>query len=137
MAKIERVGVSLEKDLLSAFDKLISAKGYQSRSEAIRDLIRRQLNASRLQNQKAQAIAAVVLVYDHHSTALMQRLTELQHSHLLQTISSIHIHLSRHDCLEVIVLRGKVGQINEMADKLISIKGVKLGRINLLTTEGM
>jgi CopG family nickel-responsive transcriptional regulator len=137
MAKIERVGVSLEKDLLGAFDKLIAAKGYQSRSEAIRDLIRQQLSASRVQNQKAQAVAAVVLVYDHHSTALMQRLTELQHSHLLQTISSIHIHLSHHDCLEVIVLRGSVGQINKMADKLISIKGVKLGRINLLTTEEM
>jgi CopG family nickel-responsive transcriptional regulator len=137
MAKIERVGVSLEKNLLGAFDKLIAAKGYQSRSEAIRDLIRQQLSASRVQNQKAQAVAAVVLVYDHHSTALMQRLTELQHSHLLQTISSIHIHLSHHDCLEVIVLRGSVGQINKMADKLISIKGVKLGRINLLTTEEM
>ena len=137
MAKIERVGVSLEKNLLGAFDKLIAAKGYQSRSEAIRDLIRQQLSASRVQNQKAQAVAAVVLVYDHHSTALMQRLTELQHSHLLQTISSIHIHLSHHDCLEVIVLRGSVGQINKMADKLISIKGVKLGRINLLTTEAM
>ena len=137
MAKIERVGVSLEKNLLGAFDKLIAAKGYQSRSEAIRDLIRQQLSASRVQNQKASAVAAVILVYDHHSTALMQRLTELQHSHLLQTISSIHIHLSHHDCLEVIVLRGSVGQINKMADKLISIKGVKLGRINLLTTEAM
>ena len=137
MPHIERVGVSLEKDLLASFDKLISGQGYQSRSEAIRDLIRDRLSSSRVQNEKARAVAAVVLVYDHHSTALMQRLTKLQHSHLLQTISSIHIHLSHHDCLEVIVLRGKVGEINKMADKLISIKGVKLGRINLLTTEGL
>lgn len=137
MSHIERVGVSLEKELLGAYDKLISAKGYQSRSEAIRDLIRQQLSSSRVQNEKAEAVAAVVLVYDHHATALMERLTELQHSHLLQTISSLHVHLDHHDCLEVIVLRGKVGEINKMGEKLISIKGVKLGRINLLATEGL
>jgi CopG family nickel-responsive transcriptional regulator len=137
MSHIERVGVSLEKELLGAYDKLISAKGYQSRSEAIRDLIRQQLSNTRVQNEKAEAVAAVVLVYDHHATALMERLTELQHSHLLQTISSLHVHLDHHDCLEVIVLRGKVGEINKMGEKLISIKGVKLGRINLLATEGL
>jgi CopG family nickel-responsive transcriptional regulator len=137
MSKIERVGVSLEKELLSAFDKLISTQGYQSRSEAIRDLIRQQLSGERLRNDKAEAVAAVVLVYDHHATSLMERLTELQHSHLLQTISSLHVHLDRHDCLEVVVLKGKVGEINRMGEKLISIKGVKLGRVNLLTTEGL
>jgi CopG family nickel-responsive transcriptional regulator len=137
MTKIERVGVSLEKELLWAFDKLISAQGYQSRSEAIRNLIRRQLSGDRLSNERAEAVAAVVLVYDHHATAIMQRLTELQHSHFLKTISSLHVHLGRHDCLEVIILRGKVGEINKMGEKLISIKGVKLGRINLLPTGGV
>jgi CopG family nickel-responsive transcriptional regulator len=137
MSKIERVGVSLEKELLSAFDKLITSQGYQSRSEAIRDLIRRQLSDQRVRNEKAEAIAAVVLVYDHHSTALMERLTDLQHSHLLQTISSLHVHLDCHDCLEVIVLRGRVGEINRVGEKLISIKGVRLGRINLLATKGL
>jgi CopG family transcriptional regulator, nickel-responsive regulator len=137
MAGIERVGVSLEKELLGAFDKLIAEKGYQSRSEAIRDLIREQLSDNRLQNDKADAVAAVVLVYDHHATAIMERLTELQHSHVLKTISSLHVHLDHHDCLEVIVLRGKVGEINKMGEKLISIKGVKLGRVNLLANEGL
>jgi CopG family nickel-responsive transcriptional regulator len=137
MAQIERVGVSLEKELLGAFDKLIAGKGYQSRSEAIRDLIRQQLSSDRLSDEKAEAVAAVVLVYDHHATAIMERLTELQHSHFLKTISSLHIHLDHHDCLEVIVLRGKVGEINRMGDKLISIKGVKLGRINMLANEGL
>ena len=137
MAQIERVGVSLEKELLGAFDKLIAGKGYQSRSEAIRDLIRQQLSSDRLSNEKTEAVAAVVLVYDHHATAIMERLTELQHSHFLKTISSLHIHLDHHDCLEVIVLRGKVGEINRMGDKLISIKGVKLGRVNLLANEGL
>jgi len=137
MGQIERVGVSLEKELLGAFDKLIAEKGYQSRSEAIRDLIRQQLSDNRLRNDKAEAVAAVVLVYDHHATAIMERLTELQHSHFLKTISSLHVHLSHHDCLEVIVLRGKVGEINRMGEKLISIKGVKLGRVNLLANEGL
>ncbi len=137
MTKIERVGISLEKELLRAFDGLISEQGYQSRSEAIRDLIRQQLSTERLRNDKAVAVAAVVLVYDHHATALMERLTELQHSHFLKTISSMHVHLDRHDCLEVIVLRGKVGEINRMGEKLISIKGVKLGRVNILATEGL
>lgn len=135
MKRIERVGVSLDKKLLSMFDKLIAKRGYQSRSEAIRDLIRQQISSERLKNPKARAVAAVCLVYDHHSTKLMDRLIDLQHSHLLQTISSLHIHLDEHDCLEVIVLRGRVGEINKMAENIVSLKGVKLGRINLVAAE--
>jgi CopG family transcriptional regulator, nickel-responsive regulator len=135
MSQVERVGVSLETDLLSAFDALIAKRGYPSRSEAIRNLIREQIGAEQLANPKATAVAAVFLVYNHHSTKLMGMLTGLQHSHLLQTISSMHIHLDQHDCLEVIVLRGQVAEINKTAENLISLKGVKLGRINLLATE--
>jgi len=135
MKQIERIGVSLDKRLLSQFDKAIAKQGYQSRSEAIRDLVRQQLSEERLKNQKAKAIAAVCVVYDHHFTGLMERLIDLQHSHLLQTISSMHIHLDEHDCLEIIVLRGRVGEINKMAENILSQKGVKLGRINILATE--
>jgi CopG family nickel-responsive transcriptional regulator len=137
MEQVERIGVSLDKELLSRFDKLIAGQGYQSRSEAIRDLIRRQLSSECLENPQARAVAAVCLVYDHHSTKLMERITHLQHSHILQTISSIHIHLDEHDCLEVIVLRGRVGEINKVAEKILSLKGVKLGRINLVATESV
>lgn len=135
MEQIERIGVSLDKNLLSMFDKLIAKQGYQNRSEAIRDLIRRRLSGDQLQDPKAEAVGAVFLVYNHNSTKLMQKLTELQHSHLLHAISSLHVHLDEHDCLEVIVLRGQVGEINKMADTLLSMKGVKLGRTNLLATE--
>ena len=135
MKRVERIGVSLDKKLLSKFDSLIARQGYQSRSEAIRDLVRQRLGSERLSNPKAKAVAAVFLVYDHHSTKLMEKLTNLQHSHILQTISSIHIHLDEHDCLEVIVLRGRVGEINKMAENIVSLKGVKLGRINLVATE--
>jgi len=132
MQQIERIGVSLDSNLLSMFDKLIAKQGYQNRSEAIRDLIRQQLSTERLNHPKTKAIAAVFLIYDHHLTKLMQKLTDLQHSHLLQTISSMHIHIDEHDCLEVIVLRGRVTEINKMAENILSLKGVKLGRVNLI-----
>jgi len=135
MKPVERIGVSLDKKLLLMFDELISKQGYQSRSEAIRDLIRQQLSSERLANPKAKAVAAVCVVYDHHATNLMEKLTGLQHSHILQTISSIHIHLSEHDCLEVVVMRGRVREINKVAENLISLKGVKLGRVNFVAVE--
>jgi CopG family nickel-responsive transcriptional regulator len=135
MSQVERIGVSLEKELLAAFDALIDKQGYPSRSEAIRDLIRQQISTERLADPRAKAVAAVFLVYEHHSTRLMGMLADLQHSHFLQVISSMHIHLDEHNCLEVIVLRGSVGEINRTAENIISLKGVKLGRINLLTTE--
>ncbi len=132
MAQVERIGVSLEKDLLAKFDRLIGQQGYQSRSEVIRDLVRQQLSSEQLDNPSANAVAAVCLVYDHHASNLMRKLTALQHSHLLQTISSLHIHLGHHDCMEIIVLRGRIGQIKKVADNIISQKGVKLGKINLV-----
>lgn len=135
MKHVERIGISLDNELLSAFDTLIEQRGYQSRSEAIRNLIRQQLSSEQLSNPKTEAVAAVCLVYDHHLTRLMEKLTNLQHSHLLQTICSMHIHLDAHDCMEVIVLRGPVGQINKTAENIVSQKGVKLGRINFVATE--
>jgi CopG family transcriptional regulator, nickel-responsive regulator len=135
MEQVERIGVSLEKDLLVLFDKMIKKQGYQNRSEAIRDLIRERLSEQKLKNPKAKAVAAVYLVYDHHATNLMEKLTELQHSRLLQTVCSTHVHLDHHDCLELIVLKGKIGEINKTAENLISIKGVKLGKINLVAAD--
>jgi CopG family nickel-responsive transcriptional regulator len=136
MAELERIGVSLDKDLLSRFDKLINGQGYQSRSEAIRDLVRRQLSEQRLEDPKAKGVAAVFLVYNHHSTKLTKSLIELQHTHMtsgtMQVISSLHVHLDKHDCLEVIVLRGRVSEINHVAEHILSMKGVKLGRVNIV-----
>jgi len=135
MNHIERIGVSLDKELLAAFDGLIGKRGYPSRSEAIRDLIRDQISTERLADPKAEAVATVFLVYEHHSTKLMGMLADLQHSHFLQVASSMHIHLDKHNCLEVIVLRGPVGEINKTAEHIISLKGVRFGRINLLSTK--
>ena len=136
MDRLERIGVSLEADLLAKFDALIARKGYRSRSEALRDLIRQDLSEAHLDDPKAQAVAAVLLVYDHHVTKLADRLLGLQHSHLLETVSSLHVHLDHHHCLEVIVLRGPVGQIHRVGDQMVSLKGVLLGRVNLATVGG-
>jgi CopG family nickel-responsive transcriptional regulator len=135
MEQIERIGVSLEKRLLSNFDKLIAKQGYQSRSEAIRDLIRQRLSSERLSNPQAKAIAAVFVIYDHHSTKAMQELVDMQHCHLLQTICAMHVHLDANDCMEVIVLKGRVGEISKTGENILSLKGVKLGKINLIATE--
>ncbi len=132
---IERIGVSIEKNLLSAFDKLAAEHGYQSRSEAFRDLIREKLSSKQLDNPKAKGIAALCLVFDHHSTKILQKLTELQHSNLLKIICSTHIHLNAHDCMEIIILKGQAGEINKIAERIISQKGVKLGRLNVAPTQ--
>ena len=138
MSELERIGVSLEKDLLSKFDDLIYRQGYQSRSEAIRDLVRRQLSEEKIENPQTKAVGAVVLVYDHHSTKLAESLIDLQHSHSsaksVEVISSLHVHLDAHDCLEIIVLRGRVSEIRKIGENILSMKGVKLGRINLVAT---
>jgi CopG family nickel-responsive transcriptional regulator len=133
MKGVERIGVSLEQDLPQSFDGLIHDKGYTNRSEAIRDLIRRILVEDKLAHPNSQAVAAVLLVYDHHTTKLTERLLHLQHSHLLETISSMHVHLDHHHCLEIIVLKGKVSQINTVGQQMISLKGVKLGRVNIMS----
>jgi CopG family nickel-responsive transcriptional regulator len=135
MSQVERIGVSLENELLAKFDKLIAKQGYKSRSEAIRDLVRQRLSDEQMGDPKTEAVAAVILVYDHHSTKVMEKITGLQHSHLIQTISAMHIHLSEHDCLELIALRGRVSEIKKTAENIISIKGVKLGRINFVAAE--
>lgn len=133
--KTQRIGISLEDDLLSQFDDLISKGGYTNRSEAIRDLIREKLTAERLADPETTAIAAIFVVYDHHQAKLAQKLIQLQHSHLLQAISSIHIHITHHNCLEVILLRGKIKDIQKLGDNIVSLKGVKLGKVNLIAAD--
>ena len=131
MSNLERVGVSLDKTLLAEFDRLIGSKGYANRSEAIRDLIRMTLSESALESPQAHGIGGVFLVYDHHASKLAEQLIQLQHTHLLQVIASVHVHLDHHHCLEVIILKGSVQEIRLLADKMASLKGVKLGKLTI------
>ena len=133
MSNLERVGVSLDKDLLGQFDTLIESMGYGNRSEAIRDLIRDKLSAEQLEKPAADAVAGIFLVYDHHSTALTNKLLHLQHDHVLDIVASTHIHLDHHNCLEIIIVKGKVNKIQALADQMGSLKGVKLSKTNMIS----
>ncbi len=133
MRKLVRFGVSINSELLSKFDELIESKGYAKRSEAIRDLIRDYLVEHEWEKD-AETMGAVTVVYDHHVRELTESLTALQHEFHSSIISSMHVHVDEHNCLEVIVIRGKGSKVREIADRLISTKGVKHGKLTMTTT---
>ncbi len=133
MSDLERVGISLDQSLLKMFDGLIHRRGYPNRSEAIRDLIRRELSQEQLAQPDSRAIAGIFLIYDHHNPAVHQKLIDLQHNHLLEVISSIHVHLDHHNCLEIIILKGKVADIQTLSDKITSMKGIQLSQSCLMS----
>ena len=128
MGECIRFGVSLPKQLLERFDKEIGKKGYGNRSEAIRDLIRQSIVDSSWEKSSGETAAAVVLVYDHHRRGVTEYLTNEQHDHHDNIISSMHAHLDHNNCMEVILLRGLASKIKSIAQKLSSAKHVKLGR---------
>ena len=134
MGNTVRFGISLDEKLLDSFDQLIEQKSYMNRSEAIRDLIRASLVEERLGSDDRQAVGTVTLVYNHHVRDLSDKLTEHQHSHHDQIISALHVHLDAHNCLEVLVIRGAVRDIKQIADALIGVKGVKHGKLVMTTT---
>ena len=133
MGKTVRFGVSLNSDLLAQFDVLCEEKSYPNRSEAIRDLIRNEL-VEREQVVGMDLAAVLSLVYDHHFSDLSQRLVEIQHNEHDVILTTQHVHLDHHNCLEVLILKGQGEAIQRLADKLISTKGVKHGKLTLTTT---
>jgi CopG family transcriptional regulator, nickel-responsive regulator len=134
VAKTVRFGVAMDDDLLAKFDKVIEGKGYENRSEAIRDLVRNLLVEEEWTAGDAETVGTITLVYDHHVHDLQDTLTELQHNLHEDIISSIHVHLDAHNCLEVLIVKGKSGDIKAAADRLIGTKGVKHGRLTMTTT---
>jgi CopG family nickel-responsive transcriptional regulator len=134
MANVVRFGVSIDERLLERFDALITEKAYVNRSEALRDLIRGALVEQQWQVGETEAVGTVTLVYDHHSTALADKLTEHQHTHHQEIVSTLHVHLDADHCLEVVVLRGVARDIKRIADGLIGTKGVKHGEFVATTT---
>jgi CopG family nickel-responsive transcriptional regulator len=133
---LERIGVSLEDELLERFDELTARRGYQSRSEAIRDLIREALVEREWSEARGreERVALVALVYDHDSSSLAQKLTHIQHENHRAVVSALHVHMDAHNCLEVLVLRGRAQDVAAMADGLVSTKGVKFGKVVPATT---
>ncbi len=135
MSEIVRFSVSLEDDLLEQFDRYCEQQQFVTRSEAVRQLIRDTLTTHAWQSQSAEAAGTLTLVYDHHRTQLGDRLTKLQHDHTDLVVSTLHAHLSHDLCLEVIVLRGPAGKLQEIASQLRGLKGIYKGELVMASAE--
>ena len=124
MSELVRFGVSLEDDLLNKFDRHIKKHKYTNRSEAIRDLIREELVKKEWTENK-EVTGAITIVYDHHTRELVTKVLDVQHDYHACILSTQHIHLDHHNCFEIIVTKGKSKEIEELYQKLKSIKNVK------------
>lgn len=129
MGVLSRIGVALDSDLLAKFDRFISEQGYTNRSEAFRDLIRDRLVGATIENPRARVVGTVTITYDHHSRLLPEKLMNIQHDHYNLIISTTHVHLDHHACLEVLLLKGEAREVQKLADVLIGTKGVQHGRL--------
>lgn len=133
MNDIVRFGVSLDRDLLDKFDVLIRNRRYTNRSEAIRDLIRQQLVTEEWKENKEIA-GAIMLMYDHHKRELLTKIMDTQHDFQRIIVSTQHIHLDHHNCLEIIAVKGSSNDVRTLADTLKALKGVKHGSLSMSTT---
>jgi CopG family nickel-responsive transcriptional regulator len=131
---VTRFSVSLPPQLLEQFDAMAEAKGYDNRSLAIADMLRGQLVEHRKQFGGEEIVGTITLVYDHHKQHVQEALTDIQHDHHEVIISAVHVHLDHHNCLEVLIVKGKAALIKKIADELIAAKGVKHGQLTVTTT---
>ncbi len=134
---MQRVTITIDDDLMAELDRIIASRGYQNRSEAIRDLARAGIReaAERLDSQR-DCVAALVYVYDHAARQLPRRLTETFHDHHELSLSSLHVHLDHDSCLEVTVLKGKTGDVQHFAEHVIAERGVRHGRVVMMPAGG-
>ena len=134
MKRIKRFGVSLEEDLLEKLDSLARRNKFPNRSQAIRSLIRKNLVEDDWKANKEVA-GALVLIYDHHRRELLTKSTEVQHHYQSLIISTQHVHLDHHNCLEIIALKGKAFKLKELSDRLSALKGIKHGKLVMSAKE--
>ena len=133
---MERFTISLDADLAVEFDNLIKARGYSNRSEAVRDMLRHQLESFRRERGEArQCVANLSYVYNHHERDLAERLTQLQHDHHNLSVSAMHAHLDHEHCIESLILRGPSAEVRDFADILIAQRGVRHGQLNVFAVE--
>jgi CopG family nickel-responsive transcriptional regulator len=134
VADLVRTGLSLERGLLEKFDDIIARRGYQNRSKAIRDLIREHLVYEEGDQNKVIA-GTLTIVYDHHRRNLTERLVEIQHQAHTQVLAATHVHLDHHNCLEVVIMKGRSAELTKIADQILSLRGVKHGKF-VITSAG-
>ncbi|MCK5070516.1 MAG: nickel-responsive transcriptional regulator NikR [Desulfocapsa sp.] len=130
---LKRFTVSMEEDLLDDFDSFIQDRRYQNRSEALRDLIRNRIIEKEWQADK-EVMGVISLVYDHHQHKLQEKVTELQHGFHHQIVSTTHVHMDHDNCLEVIIVRGKAGEVRGLADSLSALRGVRNSNLSMSST---
>lgn len=135
MTHITRFGISMDSQLLERFDRFIEDHRYANRSEAIRDLVRNRLVKEEWTHENLDTVGTITLIYDHHQRDLTEKLTEHQHQKHDAVISTMHVHLDHHNCLEVLAVKGKAKEIRAIADQLLSTKGVKHGKL-VMTSSG-
>lgn len=129
MGQVARFTVSIEEDLLDDFERYLKEQKFETRSEAVRQIVRDTLAAQRWKSQSGRAEATLTIVYDHHHGQLQERLMELQHDHTDMIVSTLHVHLDHNSCLEVIVLRGTVSRLADLAARLKGLKGIQHGSL--------
>jgi CopG family nickel-responsive transcriptional regulator len=133
---MERFTISLSEELAQEFDALIATRGYENRSEAVRDLIRSELEKTRRQRDPhAHCVANLSYVYNHHERDLADRLIELQHEYHDLCVSTLHAHLDHDHCIESLILRGHVDEVQAFADRLVAERGVRHGQLNVVTVD--
>ena len=131
---VTRFSVSLPPKLLEQLDEMAGEKGYENRSLAVADMIRAHLVEHHQKHGNEEIAGTITLVYDHHKQHVQATLTDIQHDHHDVIVSAVHVHLDHHNCLEVLVVRGKAALIKKIADELIAAKGVKHGKLTVTTT---
>ena len=131
MSTLARIGVALDSELLKQFDAYLERRKYGNRSEGFRDLIRDALIGEKTDDPSQPSVGTLTLVYDHHTRSLSEKLTAMQHDHTELVISTLHVHLDHHNCLEVLVLRGPAGGIRQLAEGIIATKGVQHGQLTI------
>ncbi len=130
---LRRFTVSMEDSLLDDFDIFIQDHHYHNRSEALRDLIRSRIIEKEWQAEKP-VMGVISLVYDHHQHQLQEKVTELQHGFHQQIVSTTHVHMDHNNCLEVIIVRGKAGEVRQLADSLMALRGVRNASLSMSST---
>ncbi len=132
-SNIQRLTISMDDELAQDFDELMRRKGYANRSEAFRDMLRRELGEMTLeQDKQGPCVEILSYIYDHHERQLSSRLAEMQHDHHGLTVSTMHAHLSHDECVETLILRGTTAQVEVFAESVMAQTGVRHGRINLI-----
>lgn len=134
---LTRFGVSMDRELLNKFDKLIETKGYKNRSEAVRDLVRDALVKQTWEDDNQFVAGSILIFYDHHQRNLIEEITEIQHDYHDQILGTTHFHIDKHNCLELIIIRGKAKDLQLLSDQLISLKGVNYGKFTVSPIENL